>query len=167
MTKGITRQGLIRILGSLLLWAAGVLAVIIFVYKWTDLNPPFPTFWFTSRNFHVVICIGLIVLSWLCHRHAGGRQDSRAAATLPAFQSMVLYGKPDCCLCDRASDLLAEYSHALPEVQKVDISGDEKLESLYAECVPVVEIDGRVRFRGIVSVRLLERLIEAKQRQHS
>lgn len=164
MTENNTTKRLISITGSLSLWIAGTLAVLIFVDKWTELSIPFPAFWFTSRSFHVVGCVGLLVLSWLCHRNASSTQEYNAAS-LPPFQKVTLYSKPDCCLCDRALELLEDYSNSLPEIQKVDISGDEKLEALYSECIPVVEIDGRVRFRGIVSAELLERLINAKKRQ--
>lgn len=164
MTEHITTKRLMQHSGSLCVWIAGVLAVLIFVDKWTELSVPFPSFWFTSRSFHVPACVSLLVLSWLCHRNASSIPEHNSA-TVPLFQKVILYGKPDCDLCDRAMDLLAEYAQSLPEVQKVDISGNQKLEALYSECVPVVEIDGRVRFRGIVSTELLKRLVDAKRRQ--
>lgn len=164
MTEGMNIKRLSRLAGTLCVWTAGVLAVLIFVDKWTNLSVPFPAFWFTSRSFHVPACVILLVLGWLCHRNAANVPEHNAAATV-SFQNVIVYSKPDCCLCDRALDVLSEFSHSLPAIQTLDISGNEKLEALYSECVPVVEIDGRVRFRGIVSPDLLERLIEAKQRQ--
>jgi hypothetical protein len=41
----------------------------------------------------------------------------------------------------------------------VDVDGDPALAARYGEQVPVVEIDGRVRFRGRVNRVLLERLL--------
>jgi hypothetical protein len=43
----------------------------------------------------------------------------------------------------------------------VDIDGDPQLQTRYNECVPVVVIDGRERFRGRVSEVLLQRLLDA------
>lgn len=146
--------------------SAGVLAVLIFVDKWTSLSVPFPGFWYTTRSFHVVFCAGMVVLGWFSHRHASGTSRGKGA-TSAVFESVVLYGQSDCGLCDRAMDVLSEYSSSLPEVRKVDISGDTELEELYASCIPVVEIDGRIRFRGIVSAELLERMIEAQQLKQS
>lgn len=164
MTEGIHIKRLSRLAGTLCVWMAGVLAVLIFVDKWTNLHVPFPAFWFTSRSFHVPACVILLVLGWMCHRNAASVPEHNAAAKV-SFQNVILYSKPDCCLCDRALEVLVEFSPSLPEIEILDISGNEKLEAKYSDCVPVVEIDGRVRFRGIVSPQLLERLIEAKQRQ--
>jgi hypothetical protein len=41
----------------------------------------------------------------------------------------------------------------------VDIDADKALRSRFDTCVPVVEIDGRVRFRGKIEPRLLRRII--------
>jgi hypothetical protein len=45
----------------------------------------------------------------------------------------------------------------LPEI--VDIDEDPALIERFNTCVPVVEIDGRIRFRGHVNVVLLRRLL--------
>ena len=72
---------------------------------------------------------------------------------------IVLYGRQGCHLCDDAAALLRRLSLAFDEV---DIDGDPHLVELYNCCVPVVEIDGRVRFRGRVNELLLRRLIAAE-----
>jgi hypothetical protein len=43
----------------------------------------------------------------------------------------------------------------------IDIDADPALREQYNECVPVVVIDGRERFRGSVNEVLLKRLIRS------
>ncbi|MDX1964191.1 MAG: glutaredoxin family protein [Pirellulales bacterium] len=78
-------------------------------------------------------------------------------ATLPADQMQVaLYTRRGCHLCDQALDLLQRRGLT---VQLIDISQSEELTNQYGLQIPVVEIDGRVRFRGHVQPLLLQRLI--------
>ena len=69
---------------------------------------------------------------------------------------VVLYTRQDCHLCDIAKETLMQYGQ-LPE--EVDIDGDPALRARFDCCVPVVEIDGKIRFRGHVDKRLLRRLL--------
>ena len=69
---------------------------------------------------------------------------------------IVFYTRQGCHLCDEAYKLLA--AHGV-EPELVDIDTDERLQSLFGEWVPVVEIDGRVRFRGRVDEALLRRIL--------
>jgi hypothetical protein len=46
----------------------------------------------------------------------------------------------------------------------VDISTDEQLTQDHARWIPVIEIDGQIRFRGRVSELLLRRLIRMASR---
>jgi glutaredoxin len=71
---------------------------------------------------------------------------------------VVLYTRNGCCLCDDALDLLR--AHGL-NPQLVDIDADPELQSQFDHCVPVVAIDGKVRFRGRVNPTLLKRLLGA------
>jgi len=59
-------------------------------------------------------------------------------------------------LCDEAEQLLNE--HGL-RAEKVDIDDDESLREQFDTYVPVVEIDGKIRFRGRVDPILLKRLL--------
>lgn len=68
----------------------------------------------------------------------------------------ILYTRPGCHLCEQAGTLLEQYGLA---VRRVNIDEDEELRSKYDNCIPVVEIDGRVRFRGQVNEVLLRRLV--------
>lgn len=72
---------------------------------------------------------------------------------------VVLYTRAGCCLCDEAAAVLRE--HGL-EPRPVDVDGDDALREQYGCCVPVVAIDGKVRFRGKVDSRLLKRLLRGR-----
>ncbi|QDU56290.1 glutaredoxin family protein [Aeoliella mucimassa] len=67
-----------------------------------------------------------------------------------------LYTRQGCHLCDDADRLLR--SCGLDPVL-IDIDQRPELLSKYTNCVPVVVIDGKVRFRGRIDRRLLERLL--------
>jgi len=68
----------------------------------------------------------------------------------------VLYSRQGCHLCHDVLALLKQ--HAL-DVHVVDIDQDPALREKYNDCVPVVEIEGRERFRGPLDERLLRRLL--------
>ena len=76
------------------------------------------------------------------------------------FHTLVLYSRGECGLCDEARAVLAHYREYLPPLVEVDIDTDPVLQQRFATCIPVVEIDGKVRFRGRVSQILLGRLID-------
>ena len=69
----------------------------------------------------------------------------------------VLYAREGCHLCDDAELLLLQHG-LVPEI--VDIDRNDDLKSRFGMSVPVVEIDGRVRFRGRVNRVLLRRILE-------
>jgi glutaredoxin len=77
----------------------------------------------------------------------------------PMAWNVVLYTRQGCCLCDQAKALLEK--HGLT-VQEVDIDSHPALQARYTDCVPVVCLDGRERFRGRVDERLLRRLLRSK-----
>jgi glutaredoxin len=69
---------------------------------------------------------------------------------------VVLYTRAGCHLCDDALQLLLAHG-AVPEC--IDIDADPVLRERFDTCVPVVEIDGKIRFRGQVDPVLLRRLL--------
>jgi glutaredoxin len=82
------------------------------------------------------------------------------AGTLPvALRDIVLYTRQGCHLCHQAEQLLASYG-LRPRL--VDIDDDPELRSKFDTCVPVIEIDGQIRFRGRINEVLLRRLINAQ-----
>jgi glutaredoxin len=75
------------------------------------------------------------------------------------MESVVLYTRQGCHLCHEAEAVLARFG-IRPLL--VDIDANPELCEQYNECVPVVEIDGRERFRGRINEVLLQRLINAQ-----
>jgi glutaredoxin len=75
---------------------------------------------------------------------------------------VVMYTRQGCHLCERAWAQLEEarrsYGFAL---RQVDVDAEPELVRQYGECVPVVTVNGRVRFRGVVNLVLLRRLLRA------
>jgi hypothetical protein len=76
---------------------------------------------------------------------------------------VVMYTRAGCHLCDDAWALLERerrrYGFTLT---KADVDADPGLAARYGEEVPAVEIDGKVRFRGVVNAVLLRRVFEAE-----
>jgi glutaredoxin len=76
------------------------------------------------------------------------------------FRRVVIYTRTDCELCDDAKQMLDGYEKYLPAIQEINIETDQSLIARYGTCVPVIEIDEKVRFRGRLNEMLLRRLIE-------
>lgn len=148
--------------GSALLYGGVGLLILSGIDQVSYLPFPMPEFWYSNRGFWPFVGIlaipcGMILLkkepklSW---------QPTLAG---PRFGSVVLYTRKRCHLCDDAKILLRTYSRWLPTPVEVDIDGDEELKEKFNTCVPVIEIDGKVRFRGIIDEMLLRRLIEGSE----
>lgn len=73
--------------------------------------------------------------------------------------SLILYTRSVCHLCDEAKQILLHNLPASSTIQEVDVDDHPELASRFGECVPVVEVDGKVRFRGRVNPVLLRRLL--------
>jgi glutaredoxin len=75
---------------------------------------------------------------------------------------VVMYTRQGCHLCEAAWQQLAaaraQYGFTL---DAVDVDSDPALAALHGQCVPVVEVNGKVRFRGVVNPHLLARLLRA------
>ncbi len=94
-------------------------------------------------------------------RGAPALEDSTRGASAPRLErSVVMYTRQGCHLCEEAWQQLKHaqkrYGFTLGQV---DIDDDPQLVRDYGDCVPVVTIDGKVRFRGVVNRVLLERLL--------
>ena len=65
----------------------------------------------------------------------------------------------ECCCCHKAIDLLEAYRrrHGFA-IEVVDVDSDPALAEAHGLTVPVVAIDGKVRFKGVVNPVLLDRL---------
>jgi glutaredoxin len=74
----------------------------------------------------------------------------------------VLFTRRGCHLCDDALALLQEARQRQIfglEIKDVDDSSDWVAK--YGDCVPVVLVNGKVRFRGGVNPVLLQRILDA------
>ena len=76
-----------------------------------------------------------------------------------AIQEVVLYTRQGCHLCHEAEQLLVSYG-LRPRL--IDIDAEPELRARFDTSVPVVEIDGQIRFRGRMDEVLLRRLINAE-----
>jgi glutaredoxin len=77
---------------------------------------------------------------------------------------VILYTRQGCHLCEDALGLLQRAAQRyLLHLREVDIDTQPALVAEHGEHVPVVVIDGRVRFRGTVNPVLLDRLLRSRQ----
>ncbi len=73
---------------------------------------------------------------------------------------VTIYGKPGCCLCDEARDVLEGVRDSHPfALEEVDITSDPVLERRYRERIPVVLVDGEEAFEHHVDASELARRI--------
>ena len=119
-----------------------------------------PHAWYPLRDMWMLVAIVAggsgIMLLW---------QEPRLDGWAPLvagrrFEQLILYTRQDCHLCDVAKEVLEIHGRYLPPITEVDIDKDAILIAKFTLCVPVVELDGKVRFRGHVDQTLLRRLIE-------
>ncbi len=77
----------------------------------------------------------------------------------PGVRHVVMYSRAGCHLCDDAWALL-EQARAQTHftLEKIDVDTDADLAKRYGSEVPVLVIDGKVRFRGRVNAVLLKRV---------
>ena len=78
---------------------------------------------------------------------------------------LILYGRPECGLCDEARELLRalldERSTAglpTPTLREIDIESDPALERAFLASIPVVELANR-RLETVTSAAKLRRLL--------
>ena len=79
--------------------------------------------------------------------------------------TFTVYSRKACCCCATAMKVLRGYRrrHRFA-IEVVDVDSDPELSARYGTTVPVVALDGKVRFRGVVNPVLLERLLTAESR---
>ena len=73
------------------------------------------------------------------------------------MQTVILYGREGCCLCDDAREVLLRVRCKHPfMLQERDIEQDDALHRAYLERIPVVTIDGVEAFELFVDEAQLE-----------
>src|SRR5262249_37824910 len=71
---------------------------------------------------------------------------------------IVLYTRQGCHLCELAKQQLETTRHRRPfSLEAVDVDSQPELAARYGSLVPVVTVNGRVRFWGRVNPVLLDR----------
>ena len=87
------------------------------------------------------------------------RSDSRTATHL----TFTVYSRAQCGCCEKAMKVLNEAQRRFGfAIEEVDVDHDPDLVAKYNTEVPVVALNGKVRFRGVVNPALLERLLVAE-----
>jgi hypothetical protein len=147
----------------------GGLAVLLLAAWDNSASLPFamPGFWNQQRSLSLLIAVVASAFGWFvitARRRFTGEQN-RDACWRPQrpgqrFHAVVVYSRQNCALCDEAIEMLRSYAAFLPSIHVVDIDTDPALQERFDTSVPVVECDGRIRFKGHVSEVLLRRLID-------
>ena len=62
------------------------------------------------------------------------------------MRRLVLYGRPECHLCDEAREILGELIREADDLELVElnIENDDRLHGRFLERIPVIELDGRI-----------------------
>ena len=78
----------------------------------------------------------------------------------PAGRHVLFYTRAGCHLCEEAWEIVTAAQRRFGfTLERVDVDTNPELATTHGECVPVVVIDGKVRFRGRVNAVLLERML--------
>ena len=110
MMEVFSEKGVNDRFGGLFLVLGAIVSCLVFADRWTTLDIDFPSIWYRSRNFHLLICVVLFVAAWFALRNNSGDSESDP----PIFESLVVYTKSSCGLCERAFDVLEEFADVLP-----------------------------------------------------
>lgn len=123
-----------------------------------------PSSWYSTRPLWMLFAFAGFVGSYFLLRSRDASQQSSTKGK-PVMQRVTLYTRKGCHLCDEAWLALMNFQSELPAIEEVDIDTHPQLIERFGNCVPVVEIDGVVRFRGKVNEVLLRRLIDGTLQQ--
>lgn len=77
--------------------------------------------------------------------------------------TFTVYTRAQCCCCHKALDVLKNAQERLGfAIEEVDVDNDPNLIAQFDTDVPVVALNGKVRFRGVVNPMLLDRLLQSE-----
>ncbi len=148
-------------LGTAIMVAASAFAVLIFSDRMEMRFISMPSIWYDSRGFHLLLCGGMFLCAAILLKSPSATYTQES--TIPIFKTCELLTRPGCDLCNDAMQVLLGFQSALPTITTVDISNDPTLTRQFGESIPVVILDGRVRFRGAVDPLLMQRMVDAAQ----
>jgi glutaredoxin len=75
---------------------------------------------------------------------------------------VTLYGKPECCLCDEAMEVLRKVDAVVSfDLEKIDISLCQELMDEFGLKIPVIFVDGVQAFKYRVNEGRLIKLLSA------
>lgn len=148
-------------LGTALLVGGGIVGVARALTGIGEFPVDMPAFWYRNETMWYFISLALAGAGVMLLRDRPptdfGWRPSRPGMR---FRRVLVYTRTDCPLCDEAIEILEAYHRWMPVAETIDIDGDAELRERFNTCVPVVEVDGRVRFKGRISEVLLRRLLE-------
>jgi hypothetical protein len=154
------------VVGTAAVYAGAAILVVAVCETMVGGLPGLPAFWYVNRTLWVglglfLIPAGIMLQAWR------PPQPKRWKPARPGrrFHQIRVYSREGCHLCDEAAELLWDFRYQayLPTAEVVDISTDPELEARFKTQIPVVEFDGRIRFRGRINEVLLRRLIEGTE----
>ena len=148
------------VLGTVLLFSGAGFVFLLMIARSPESTIALPRFLYQNRDLWLVAGGGMVAVGMLCLKQAGA---ATSVAESSPFSSVVLYTRSDCPLCDEAKEVLNKYRARLPGIDEVDIDDDTDLTAEFGEWVPVVEIDGKVRFRGRIDEMLFRRLMDGTE----
>ena len=75
--------------------------------------------------------------------------------------TIVVYGKPDCSLCEKANAILQHLRREFDfDIAHIDITADARLFRHYHEKIPVLTVDGEEIAWGIVTIPTLRSAVK-------
>jgi glutaredoxin len=149
-------------LGTLLLFTGAGIVMLIIIDRTAGLPFEMPRTWYSTRLLWYFLAF-VSFFSGMRLLRSAPLEDRRWQPDVPGqrFEKIRIYTREECHLCHQAKDVLWSYRKWLPEIEEVDITTSPELMEKFSEQIPVVEIDGQIRFRGQVNEVLFRRLINA------
>lgn len=157
-----------RVVGTACLYGGAGLVLLAILDGISNGSLPLPGFWYRNRPLFGIFAVAafFVAAKLLLARSTSAERDQAGwKARLPGvrFRDVTVYSRDGCHLCDTAVETLAAYSEYFEtgDIHVVDIDTDPNLIEQFGLEIPVIAIDGKVRFKGRVDETLIRRLIDA------
>lgn len=140
----------------------GIAGLILCGLEATYGLPGFPRFWYQHQPIWWLLSLVSLAAGFTAMSRSVAPQRLMWRPSVPGkrFRECIVYTAPGCTLCDETVALISRYRRWLPNPVEVSIETDPRLVAQFRKTVPVVALDGKVRFRGALCETLLRRLIE-------